>query len=139
MDSAYLGRTQGEYMGMASAPSTLTAGPSLSASGRERPVFLDESGRRARVVRFAGRLMGGATVAWLGALVVGASAAPTLPSLARQLASIRGASATRVAGGHGLGRHTPASHLTFARLTARPDVSTATIADARADVPSNPA
>jgi hypothetical protein len=120
---------------MAREPATLTAAPALNAAGRpalnatarERPVFLDESGRRARFVRLGGRLMGIATAAWLGALVLGASAPQALPSLSSQLASIRGVSPAHVAAAHGLGENALASPMTFARLTTRPDLGSARV------------
>jgi hypothetical protein len=51
-------------------------------AGAERPVFLAANGRRARVMRLAGGLVSLATVAWLAALVAGATAVNGVPRLA---------------------------------------------------------
>jgi hypothetical protein len=118
---------------MTSESAALVLRPEFNASGPERPVFLDESGRRARVVRHGGRLLGVATAAWLAALVLGASPGQTLPPLSVQLASIRSVTVSRVASAHGPGRHSIASQMSFARLTTRPDANAA-IAHATADV-----
>jgi hypothetical protein len=52
-----------------------------TATGHERPVFLDEHGRRRRWVWFGGALTGGASAFWLGALIAGAIGFSTMPSL----------------------------------------------------------
>jgi hypothetical protein len=51
-------------------------------AGAERPVFLAANGRRARAMRLAGGLVSLATVAWLAALVAGATAVNGVPRLA---------------------------------------------------------
>jgi hypothetical protein len=61
-----------------------------TATGRERPVFFDEHGRRRRWVWLGGTAAGGASAFWLGALVAGAigfSSMPAMQSGARLLAS----------------------------------------------------
>ncbi|HEV2997743.1 MAG TPA: hypothetical protein VGX16_01455 [Solirubrobacteraceae bacterium] len=50
-----------------------------TATGRERPVFLDEHGRRRRWVTLAGALAGSAASLWLAGLVAGAIGFSTLP------------------------------------------------------------
>jgi hypothetical protein len=52
-----------------------------TATGCERPVFLDEHGKRRRWVVLGGALTGGASALWLGALVAGAIGFSTMPSL----------------------------------------------------------
>lgn len=52
-----------------------------TATGHERPVFLDEHGRRRRWVLLGGALSGGASACWLAALVAGAIGFSTMPSL----------------------------------------------------------
>jgi hypothetical protein len=52
-----------------------------TATGHERPVFLDEHGRRRRWVLFGGALASGASACWLGALVAGAIGFSSLPSM----------------------------------------------------------
>jgi hypothetical protein len=52
-----------------------------TATGHERPVFLDEHGRRRRWVLLGGALSGGAAACWLGALVAGAIGFSTLPAV----------------------------------------------------------
>jgi hypothetical protein len=51
-----------------------------TATGHERPVFLDEHGRRRRWVLAAGALAGAAAALWLTALVIGAIGFSSLPS-----------------------------------------------------------
>jgi hypothetical protein len=50
--------------------------------GLERPVFLAANGRRARAMRLVGGLVSLATLAWLAALVAGATAVNGVPRLA---------------------------------------------------------
>jgi hypothetical protein len=52
-----------------------------TATGHERPVFLDEHGRRRRWVLLGGVLAGGGSACWLGALVAGAIGFSSLPSM----------------------------------------------------------
>jgi hypothetical protein len=52
-----------------------------TATGHERPVFLDEHGRRRRWVWLGGALTGGASALWLGALIAGAIGFSSMPSL----------------------------------------------------------
>src|SRR5450759_2146335 len=52
-----------------------------TATGHERPVFLDEHGRRRRWVLAGGVLTGGASALWLGALVAGAIGFSGLPAI----------------------------------------------------------
>jgi hypothetical protein len=51
-----------------------------TATGTERPVFLDERGRRRRLVQAAGALAGAASALWLGGLVAGAIGFGALPA-----------------------------------------------------------
>jgi hypothetical protein len=51
-----------------------------TATGRERPVFLDERGRRRRWVLAGGALAGGVSSLWLGGLIAGAIGFATLPA-----------------------------------------------------------
>jgi hypothetical protein len=53
----------------------------------ERPVFFDGTGRRARVVRWCGRLVAAVMPVWLLAVVAGALTPLSLPSLPGSLAS----------------------------------------------------
>jgi hypothetical protein len=55
-----------------------------TATGHERPVFLDEHGRRRRWVLAAGALAGAAAALWLTALVIGAIGFSSLPSWSAQ-------------------------------------------------------
>ncbi len=50
-----------------------------TATGHERPIFLDEDGRRRRWVLLAGGLVAAASALWLAALVAGAIGFSTLP------------------------------------------------------------
>jgi hypothetical protein len=52
-----------------------------TATGHERPVFLDEHGKRRRWVWLGGALTGGASAFWLGALIAGAIGFSTMPSI----------------------------------------------------------
>jgi hypothetical protein len=52
-----------------------------TATGHERPVFLDEHGRRRRWVLAGGLLTGGLSALWLAALIAGAIGFSTLPSM----------------------------------------------------------
>jgi hypothetical protein len=52
-----------------------------TATGHERPVFLDEHGRRRRWVLAGGVFAGGASAFWLTALIAGAIGFSTLPSM----------------------------------------------------------
>jgi hypothetical protein len=52
-----------------------------TATGLERQVFLDHTGRRGRRVRLAGAGMALASAGWLAALVTGSLGFSTLPSL----------------------------------------------------------
>lgn len=56
-----------------------------TATGHERPVFLDEHGRRRRWVLAGGALAGGASAFWFTALIVGAIGFSTLPSMRAQV------------------------------------------------------
>lgn len=58
---------------------TAAQGGVWTATGHERPVFLDEHGRRRRWVFAGGGLAGGLSALWLGALVTGAIGFSTLP------------------------------------------------------------
>jgi hypothetical protein len=80
----------------------------------ERPIFLDESGRRGRVVRIATRLVAVLMAAWLVAVIVGALTPLQLPTLPRSLAS------TQAAARHQ--RTTSANDVHFTRLTSTPTV-----------------
>jgi hypothetical protein len=51
-----------------------------TATGHERPVFLDEHGRRRRWVLAGGALTGGVSALWLGGLLAGAIGFASLPS-----------------------------------------------------------
>jgi len=67
-----------------------------TATGHERPVFLDEHGRRRRWVLLGGVLSGSASALWLGALVAGAIGFSSLPAVGVQPGAIasRAASST---------------------------------------------
>jgi hypothetical protein len=52
-----------------------------TATGHERPVFLDEHGRRRRWVLAGGALAGSACAFWLTALIAGSIGFSTLPSM----------------------------------------------------------
>jgi hypothetical protein len=52
-----------------------------TATGHERPVFFDVSGRRRRWVLAGGVFAGGASAFWLTALIAGTLGFSTLPSL----------------------------------------------------------
>jgi hypothetical protein len=52
-----------------------------TATGHERPVFLDERGRRRRWVLAGGMSAGAAAAFWFAALVAGAIGFSTLPSM----------------------------------------------------------
>lgn len=52
-----------------------------TATGHERPIFLDEHGRRRRWVMIGGALGGGASTMWLGALIAGAIGFSTMPAV----------------------------------------------------------
>jgi hypothetical protein len=52
-----------------------------TATGRERPVFLDETGRRRHWVRAGGAVAGLAAAAWFGALVTGPLGFSRLPDV----------------------------------------------------------
>jgi hypothetical protein len=60
--------------------SALAAAP-WTATGQERPVFLDETGRRRRWVWAAGTLAAVAATAWFGALVTGPLGFDRLPDV----------------------------------------------------------
>jgi hypothetical protein len=51
-----------------------------TATGHERPVFLDERGRRRRWVLAGGALAGGLAALWLTALLAGAIGFSTMPT-----------------------------------------------------------
>ncbi len=59
-----------------------------TATGHERPVFLDESGRRRRWVLAGGVFAGGASAFWFTALIAGAIGFSTLPSMRAHLPTI---------------------------------------------------
>jgi len=52
-----------------------------TATGHERPVFLDERGRRRRWVLAGGVFAGAAAAFWFAALIAGAIGFSTLPSM----------------------------------------------------------
>ncbi len=59
---------------------TRDTSPSVwTATGRERPIFLDEEGRRRRWVLLAGAVAAAASALWLAALIAGAIGFSTLP------------------------------------------------------------
>ncbi|MGH2879778.1 MAG: hypothetical protein ACRDK4_09270 [Solirubrobacteraceae bacterium] len=60
-------------------PTATSGGEVWRATGLERPVFLDERGRRRRWVFVGGALTGGASALWLGGLIVGAIGFSNLP------------------------------------------------------------
>ncbi|HEV3228432.1 MAG TPA: hypothetical protein VGY97_03080 [Solirubrobacteraceae bacterium] len=71
---------------------TAAEGVRERALGREteRPVFVDESGRRARRVRWVIRTVAALMPAWLAAVVVGALTPVGLPALPVEVAASRG-------------------------------------------------
>jgi hypothetical protein len=52
-----------------------------TATGHERPVFLDERGRRRRWVLLGGAFAGGLSALWMGGLLAGAIGFSSLPSI----------------------------------------------------------
>lgn len=66
---------------MHSVPGRSVADTVWTATGHERPVFLDERGRRRRWVLAGGMSAGAAAAFWFAALVAGAIGFSTLPSL----------------------------------------------------------
>jgi hypothetical protein len=52
-----------------------------TATGHERPVFLDERGRRRRWVLLGGVFAGGLSALWMGGLLAGAIGFSSLPSI----------------------------------------------------------
>jgi len=76
----------------------------------EAPVFHDVTGRRRHVVTGLGVVAASLTALWLCAMVVGATAFATLPSLRRVLAVHRTAGGPRV-------RHVVAAYEPTARAT----------------------
>jgi hypothetical protein len=64
-----------------------------TATGHERPVFLDEHGTRRRWVVLGGALTGGASAFWLGGLIAGAIGFSTMPSLQERSSLVASASA----------------------------------------------
>jgi len=65
-----------------------------TATGHERPIFLDEHGRRRRWVLLGGVLSGSASALWLGALVAGAIGFSSLPAIGVQSRMIASRAAT---------------------------------------------
>jgi hypothetical protein len=53
----------------------------MSVNGAERPIFLDPSGRRARVVRVLGRAAAGLGAAWGAAILFAVGPGSALPGL----------------------------------------------------------
>lgn len=90
-------------------PSPPAAAIALGAGAPERPVFLDETGRRARLVRLTGGLLAAGTLSWLAALVVGASVSVSLPALPNALAAT-----------HRVGPATAFARQGYTPLTVRP-------------------
>jgi hypothetical protein len=64
-----------------SPPSRSAADTVWTATGHERPVFLDERGRRRRLVLAGGVSAGAAAAIWFVTLIAGAIGFSTLPSL----------------------------------------------------------
>jgi hypothetical protein len=60
-----------------------------TATGHERPVFLDEHGRRRRWVLVGGALAGAASALWLAALLAGAVGFSTLPMAHTRFLKVR--------------------------------------------------
>lgn len=58
-----------------------SGGDIWTATGRERQVFLDTTGRRARRMRAAGALAAIAATGWLGGVVGGGTGFASLPAL----------------------------------------------------------
>jgi hypothetical protein len=61
------------------------SGDIWTATGRERQVFLDVTGRRARRVRGAGALAAVVATGWLGGVVGGGTGFASLPALRASL------------------------------------------------------
>jgi hypothetical protein len=79
-----------------------------TATGRERPVFLDERGRRRRFVHAGGALAGAIGAFWLAVLATGAIGFFNLPSLRvppRPSGSWLHAGTVHLTLAHTLGRH----------------------------------
>ncbi len=68
-----------------STPGRRAADAIWTATGHERPVFLDERGRRRRWVLAGGVLAGTAAAFWFAALIAGAIGFSTLPSMRAQI------------------------------------------------------
>jgi hypothetical protein len=66
-----------------------------TATGHERPIFLDEHGRRRRWMRLGGALTGGACAFWLGGLIAGAIGFSTMPSMRERSELLASASPRR--------------------------------------------
>lgn len=60
-------------------PTPATPPTVWTATGHERPIFLDERGRRRRWVLLAGGVVAFASTLWLAALVAGSIGFSTLP------------------------------------------------------------
>jgi hypothetical protein len=65
-----------------------------TATGHERPVFLDEHGLRRRWVLAAGALAGAASTLWLAALLAGAIGFSSLPPSHTRFLRVRSHTAT---------------------------------------------
>jgi hypothetical protein len=105
-----------------------TAGPSASASsydvwtatGRERQVFLDVTGRRARRMRAAGALAAIVATGWLGGLVGGGTGFASLPALrASLIAHTPARLAAPARGHHGHPRRGHAHPVEVAQVSSR--------------------
>ena len=84
-----------------------------TATGHERPVFLDEHGRRRRWVLAGGALGGGVSVLWLGGLLAGTIGFASLPSAPAQY-------------GHRGARQTSVSHVAHEHVVSGRDLEART-------------
>lgn len=101
------------------------------AAGRERPVFLDEAGRRQRLLRPFGVLAALLAAGWLAALLVGATGFATIAPLPGATVGRALAHASLPARRHGHGGARLRTRLLAER--ARPRAAAAADAPAAAD------
>jgi hypothetical protein len=91
-----------------------------TATGRERQVFLDVSGRRARRMRAAGALAAVVATGWFGGVVGGGTGFASLPALRPSLiARAPAPSVVFVRGHHGHARRGHAHPVEVAQVSNR--------------------
>jgi hypothetical protein len=106
-----------------------------TATGLERPVFLDERGRRRRWVLTGGALSGGAAALWLGGLLAGAVGFASLPANLPVPAALarRGGDVPRraVVADSGRARATAGGRDVESRVSGRPAQVVAAVAEGK--------